>query len=83
MKREGPGWIYLDWKSPAEGGAVAKYAVYTRPKDEGGDWVVATSCYDSLAVLTDQPKGVEIEFHVVAENKAGVSIPSNFVTATL
>jgi hypothetical protein len=36
-----------------------------------------------MAVLTDQPQGVEVEYQVIAINKAGTSLPSNLVTAIL
>jgi len=82
VKREGRGWVYLDWKSPADGGAVSAYRVNTRTAGQT-EWKEAVLCFESMSVLTDQPEGVEIEYQVIALNKAGDSLPSNLVTAVL
>lgn len=82
VKREGRGWVYLDWKTPAEGGTVSAYRVMTRPAGHT-EWKEAVLCFESMTVLTDQPEGVEIEYQVIAINKAGVSLPSNLITAVL
>jgi len=82
VKREGRGWVYLDWKTPAEGGVVSAYRVVTRPAG-ATEWKEAVLCFESMTVLTDQPHGVEIEFQVIAINKAGDSLPSNLITVVL
>lgn len=82
VKREGRGWVFLDWKSPATGEAVSAYRVLNRTSGET-EWKETVLCFESMAVLTDQPQGVEVEYQVIAINKAGVSIPSNLVTAIL
>jgi hypothetical protein len=82
VKREGKGWIYLDWKSPADGGAVSAYRVLSRTSGET-EWKELLLCFESMTVLTDQPQGVDLEFQVVAINKAGVSLPSNLMTVSL
>jgi len=35
IKREGPGWLYLDWKRPSEGGSVAGYHVQVTMSEAG------------------------------------------------
>jgi len=82
IKREGKGWVYLDWKTPAEGGAVSAYRVLTRTGGET-EWKEVVLCFESMTVLTEQPRGVDLEFQVVAINKAGVSLPSNLITVSL
>ena len=82
VKREGRGWVYLDWKTPAEGGAVSAYRVMRRPLGEP-EWQDAGLCFESMTVLTDQPQNVELEYQVIAVNKAGESPPSNLITAAL
>ena len=82
VKREGKGWVYLDWKTPAEGGAVSAYRVFTRTSGTA-EWKQVVLSFESMTVLTDQPQGVDVEFQVIAINKAGESIPSNLVTVDL
>ncbi len=82
VKQEGRGWVYLDWKSPANGDSVSSYRVKTRTAGET-EWKEVVLCFESIAVLQDQPQGVEVEYQVVAINRAGTSIPSNLVTAIL
>ena len=82
VKREGRGWVFLDWKAPASGHSATAYRVVTRPCGET-EWKEVVLCFESMTVLTDQPSGVELEYQVLAINKAGVSIPSNLVTAIL
>jgi hypothetical protein len=82
IKREGKGWVYLDWKTPAEGGAVSAYRVMTRTTGTA-EWKELALCFESMTVLTEQPQGVDIEFQIIAINKAGESLPSNLVTVSL
>ena len=82
IKREGNGWVYLDWKTPAEGGTVSAYRVLTRTSGDT-EWNEVVLCFESMTVLTEQPRAVDLEFQVIAINKAGVSIPSNLITVSL
>ena len=82
VKREGKGWVYLDWKAPADGGAVSAYRVLNRTSGET-EWKELLLCFESMTVLTDQPQGVDLEYQVVAINKAGVSLPSNLMMVSL
>jgi len=81
-KREGPGWIYLEWKRPTEGGRVAAYHIQTLKEGEK-EWQDLTTCFERMVVLTDLERGVELKFRVVTANKAGRGVPSNDVTAVL
>jgi len=82
VKREGRGWVYLDWKTPAEGGSVSAYRVLTRTSGDT-EWKEVVLSFESMTVLTEQPQGVDLEFQVIAINKAGVSLPSNLITVAL
>ena len=80
--RQGDGWIALDWKQPDEGGKAAAYKIQRREGDSE-TWLDAGMAMDTEVTLTNQPRGVRLEFHVVAANKAGEGEPSNGVLATL
>lgn len=76
--RQGEGWIYLDWKEPAEGGKVAAYKIQ-RSMDGAMTWKDAAVTIGSEYTLHNQPRGRNILFQVVAFNKAGEGTPSNVV----
>nr|VFK51665.1 MAG: Fibronectin type III domain-containing protein [Candidatus Kentron sp. TC] len=80
--RQGDGWIALDWKQPDEGGKAAAYKIQRREGDSE-TWLDAGMAMDTEVTLTNQPRGVRLEFRVVAVNKAGEGEPSNGVLATL
>ena len=80
IRAEGDTWVVLDWKPPVGGGAPAAYTVQRRPKGEDSWENVATS-FDVEELLSNQPRGVALEYRVVAVNKAGTGQPS--ATATL
>jgi hypothetical protein len=82
VKREGRGWVYLDWKSPAEGGTVSAYRVLSRTSGET-EWKEIVLCFESVTALTEQLQGVDLEFQVIAINKAGESLPSNLIMVAL
>jgi hypothetical protein len=82
VKREGRGWVYLDWKAPAEGGTVSAYRVLTRTSGDT-EWKEVVLCFESMTVLTEQPQSVDLEYQVIAINKAGESLPSNLITVAL
>lgn len=80
--RQGDGWLFLDWKAPADGGAVAFYKIERR-KLPNGAWEVAGMAVESETTLANQERGKEWEYRVIAVNKAGESGPSNTVAAVL
>ena len=82
VKREGPGWVSLDWKKPKDGGPVAFYLVMVRHHGKG-DWREACRHFETEIVLKEQERGVELEYCIVTVNKAGEGLPSNAVTALL
>lgn len=89
--RQGEGWLYLDWKKPADSGKVTVYKIQRRTASGGGDkmqpasdnWVDIATAMETEITLKDQPRGVEFEYRIVAINKAGTSYPSNTEMAVL
>ena len=88
--KQGAGWVFLDWKTPAEGGKISAYKIQRRQRPEGARQDVATAILTE-ATLVDQPEKTELEYRVIAINpvpekplswfcnrgKAGESSPSN------
>jgi len=83
------GTILLDWKSAVRGssGAARSYIIERREEPAGGGefgpWTQIGVAIESEATLTNQPRGVELEYRVIAINKSGDGPPSNTVTAVL
>ncbi len=80
--RQGEGWVFLDWKEPAEGGKPAAYKIERRERP-AGDWALVSLAIESEAMLTGQERGKDWEYRVIATNKAGEGLASNTVGAVL
>jgi hypothetical protein len=80
--REDLGSIALEWKKPKDGGPVATYLVQVSHAGKG-DWRTASLCFETEITLAEQERGVQLEYQVVALNKAGEGLPSNVVAAVL
>ena len=80
--RQGEGWIFLDWKEPVDGGAVATYKIQRHERHEG-PWADVGMAVESEITLSSQERGKEFEYRVLAVNKAGEGQPSNTVMAVL
>jgi len=74
--RQGDGWVFLDWKAPIDGGAPSAYKVMRRERPAGA-WAETATAVISEATLVEQPKGKELEYRIIAVNKAGEGEPSN------
>ncbi len=74
--RQGDGWVFLDWKAPIDGGAPSAYKV-TRRERPAGPWEDVATAVITEATLVEQPKGKELEYRIIAVNKAGEGEPSN------
>ena len=74
--RQGDGWVFLDWKAPVDGGTPSAYKV-TRRERPAGAWEDVATAVITEATLVEQPKGKELEYRIVAVNKAGDGEPSN------
>jgi len=80
--KQGEGWVFLDWKKPADGGVPAAYKVMRRVRPEG-PWQDVATAVISEATLVEQPTGKELEYRIIAVNKAGDGEPSNTVMVVL
>ena len=86
---QGAGTVLLDWKAPARGsgGTVRTYVIERReqPQDGGefGNWAQAGIALESETTLMNQPRGVELEYRVIAVNSGGQSTFSNTVAVVL
>jgi hypothetical protein len=76
------GGLTLRWKKPVEGGAPSFYKIERRERAEG-NWELAGTASETETTLTNQERGKEWEYHVIASNRAGDGLPSNSVTAVL
>ena len=68
--------------SPIDGGKTAAYKIQRRPRPEG-PWADVSMAIESEITLSDQTRGTEWEFRIIAVNKAGEGQPSNTVMAVL
>ncbi len=80
--KQGAGWLFLDWKAPADGGKPRAYKVQRRNRSAGAWKTVATAILSEIT-LVDQPERTELEYRVIAVNKAGDGEPSNTVAVVL
>jgi hypothetical protein len=74
--------LELAWMTPVEGGKVASYSVQRRLKSETF-WTSIVSTYERRVTLTNQPRGVDLEYSVVATNHTGSGPVSNSVPVVL
>ncbi len=81
IRDEGDTWVLLTWEPPDDGGEVAVYQIQRRKP--GGEWKDVATSIDRLELLRDQPRGVDLEFRIVAMNRAGTGGPSATVKAVL
>jgi hypothetical protein len=65
-----------------DGGAVAAYKIQRRERP-AGLWADVGLAVESEITLTNQTRGKEFEYRVMAVNKAGEGEPSNTVMAVL
>ena len=84
---EGQGMLWLAWDRPASGGPVRNYIVERREQPAGGgefdDWAIAGTSLNNEINLTEQPRGIQMEYRVTASNTAGESNPSNVASVVL
>jgi len=80
--KQGEGWVFLDWKAPIDGGAPAAYKVMRRERP-AGLWEDAATAVITEATLVEQPRGKELEYRIIAINKAGDGESSNTAMVVL
>ena len=79
---EGDTWITLRWNPPVDGGDVGMYKIQRKSK-EADVWEDVGSSVDTVHTLSNQPRGIQMDYRVLAVNKAGVGQPSATVTVVL
>ena len=83
------GTLLLDWKAPARGsgGLAYTYIIQRRCQpsedNQSDSWEQSGIAPDTEITLTDQPKGIKLEYRVKAVNAGGESPPSNIVAVVL
>ena len=82
VRQEGSSWVSLGWKEPFDGGPVAAYRVQRRRR-EGGEWTDVGTSVETAVTVRDQEPGVELEYQVIALNRAGQGPASNVVRVVL
>ena len=86
---EGQGMLWLAWDSSAtdSGGPVRNYVVERREQPLGGGefgvWDIVGTALNNEINLTDQLRGVQMEYRVKAANVGGESMPSNTAAVVL
>ena len=78
---EGDSWAILRWHQPVDGGVPAYYRI--QRKKDGTGWEEAGTSTDTEQLMSNQPRGVELDYRVIAVNKAGIGQPSATVTLVL
>ena len=63
-------------KAPADGGALNTYKV-TRRERPAGAWEDVATAVITEATLVEQPTAKELEYRIIAVNKAGDGEPSD------
>ena len=83
VRAEGDSWVVLDWKAPVDGGAIAMYRIQRRNRDGTSSWELVDTAVATELLLGSQPRGVDLEYRVIAVNRAGSGQPSGVVTLVL
>ena len=78
---EGDTWAILRWKPPVDGGAPGFYRIQRKP--DGRPWEDVSTSTETQQLLSNQPRGAELHYRVIAVNKAGAGQPSATVTLVL
>jgi len=79
---QGNAFLFLDWKEALDGDEPTHYRVLRRQLPDGRQEDVGSTNISEIT-LSGQPRGVELEYCVIAVNKAGESAPSNTVSVVL
>ncbi len=84
---EGPGILSLNWRKGPNGGSVSNYRIERSDQPAGGGvpgpWTLLTTSFTENVTLQNQPRGIEMQYRIVATNAAGDSLPSNIATVVL
>jgi len=78
---EGDSWVVLRWESPVDGGKPAFYKIHR--ESDGGRWDEIGTSTNTEQLMSNQPRGENLNFRVTAVNKAGEGPPSATITVVL
>ncbi len=84
--KQGKGWVFLDWKAPANGGKPKAYKVQRRVvgvEPVSNRWADVATAILSEITLVAQPEKNQLEYRVIAINKSGEGQASNTVIVVL
>lgn len=79
---QGEHTVDLVWKAPVAGGKPSAYRV-TRRERPAGPWLDIATALTPEIHLSEQERGKEFEYRVIAANRAGEGNPSNTVVVVL
>jgi hypothetical protein len=82
IRTEGDNWLILEWKAPVDGGVPQAYVIERRRRNNGS-WEDAGTTMDTAHLLSNQPRGEELEYRVVARNRSGTGQPGATVQVVL
>ena len=84
---EGQGTCRLAWDRPVSGGPIRNYIIQRNQQPAGGgapgEWEIVGTALNNQINLTDQPRGIQMNYRVMAANVAGESAPSNIAPVVL
>ncbi|MHC4692064.1 MAG: fibronectin type III domain-containing protein [Planctomycetota bacterium] len=84
---EGQGLLWLAWDRAESGGPLRNYVVQRRQQPAGGgefdDWAIVGTALNNEISLDSQPRGIQMEYRVMAVNNGGESMPSNTAAVVL
>jgi hypothetical protein len=78
---EGDSWLVLRWQSPEDGGKPAFYKIHR--ESDGDQWDEIGTSTNTEQLVSNQPRGVSLNFRVTAVNNAGEGPPSATITVVL
>ncbi len=84
---EGHGMLWLAWDRSETGDPPRNYVVQRREQPAGGgvfgDWAIVGTALNNEINLSDQPRGIQMEYRVKAVNNGGESMYSNTAAVVL
>jgi len=63
--KEGPGWLFLDWKKYPDGGKAAFYQVERRELS-AEEWVMVGTALETEITLNNQERGKELKYRSIS-----------------
>jgi hypothetical protein len=81
VRSQGDTWVVLEWRPPVDGGPAVGYGVERRKPC--GEWKDVAIALGNDCLLVDQPSSIELDYRVIAVNRAGDGPPSAIVTVVL